>query len=196
MRPGRGLGGGRGVRPRLRRGRGGAPAGRGQGHRVSRGRPGPLHAAAAPTRGHGRPALRRRRLPARPHHRELLHRLSASPLCVALHGAGVPVEVHVLPVAPDRGRAPLPRAEPGERRVRNGPGQALLPSGPRVLLRRRHVHGRPAARGGDRPPARPPRHSPGRATPRRTSLGGRSRSCGTTACASCWWVTSPGTRRS
>ena len=48
---------------------------------------------------------------------------------------------------------------------------------------------------------RAPRRSPagwagsdsrGRATPRRTSRGGRSRSCGTTVFVSCWWATSPG----
>ena len=161
------------------------------GDRVPRRRPGPLHAAPAPDRGHGRAAVRRRRLSARPHHRELLHRLPPPPLRLALHGAGMPIQVHLLPVAPDRGRAPLPRAEPGERRGRDGAGQALFPPGPGVLLRRRHVHGRPAARRGDRPAAGPARASPGRATPRRTSRGGPSRSCGTTASASCWWATSP-----
>jgi len=51
----------------------------------------------------------------RPQDRELLHRLPEASLRVDLHGPRLPLEVHVLPVAADRGRAPLPHALGGER---------------------------------------------------------------------------------
>ena len=151
------VGGGR-VRLRVRRGGGGAAARRRAGHRVPGRGPDPVHAVPAADRGHGRPALRGRRVPAGPDDRELRHRLPPAPLCLALHGTGVPVQVHLLPVAADRRRASLPGAKPRERRGRDGPSQALLSPGPGVLLRRRHVHGRSPARRGDRSPPGPSRH--------------------------------------
>ena len=59
-------------------------------------------------RGHGPAALRDRGLQARPQDRGLLHRLSEAPLRVALYRARMPLEMHVLPVAADGRRAPLP----------------------------------------------------------------------------------------
>ncbi len=50
--------------------------------------------------------------------------------------AGLPIQVHLLPVAADGRRPSLPGAKPGERRGRDGPGQGPLPPGARVLLRR------------------------------------------------------------
>ena len=43
--------------------------------------------------------------------RGLFHRLSEAPVCVALYRARLPVEMHLLPVAADRRRAPLPGAQ-------------------------------------------------------------------------------------
>ena len=48
-------------------------------------------------------------------HRELLHRLPAASLRLALYRPRLPLEVHLLPVAADRGRAPLPVAQRRQR---------------------------------------------------------------------------------
>ena len=67
-------------------------------------------------------------LQARPDDRELLHRLSPASLRLALHRAGMSFTVHLLPVAPDRRRAPLPGAKRRERRGGDGAGrEALFP---------------------------------------------------------------------
>ncbi len=88
---------------------------------------------------------------------QLRHRLSAPPLRLALHGAGLPLEVHVLPLAADGGRAALPDAQRGARGRGDGDGAAAVPGGARVLLRRRHLHRRPASRRGHREAPGPPR---------------------------------------
>src|SRR5215467_12101647 len=67
---------------------------------------------------------------------------------------GLPLQVHLPPVAPDRRRASLPHALGRARRGRDRAGHAPLPGSEGVLLRRRHVHRRPAACGGDRARAR------------------------------------------
>ncbi len=62
----------------------------------------------------------------------LFHRLSASILkqrCVALYGPRMPVEVHVLLVAADIGRTPVPGAERGKCRGGNGAGEKIFPAG-------------------------------------------------------------------
>ncbi len=51
--------------------------------------------------------------PPRFDHRKLFYRLSAASLRVTLYRPGMPLEVHVLPVASDVGRASLPRAQRG-----------------------------------------------------------------------------------
>ena len=94
--------------PRSRRG-GRSPTSQGIAYRDDG--PDPFTPPRAADRGHGRSAVRRRRLPARPDHRELLHRIPPASLRVALHGAGVPIEVHLLPVAADRRRPPLSHAQ-------------------------------------------------------------------------------------
>src|SRR6267142_2164527 len=68
----------------------------------------------------------------------------------------LPVEVHLLPLAADCGRPSLSHALGRARRGRDRAGHAPFPEGEGVLLRRRHVHGRPAARRGDRARARAP----------------------------------------
>ena len=84
--------------------------------------------------------------------RGLLHRLPAAPVRVAVHRAGVPVAVHVLPVAADRGRPPVPDPQRRARAGRGRAGPGAVPAGEGAVLRRRHVHRRPAA--GPRPIAR------------------------------------------
>ena len=84
--------------------------------------------------------------------RELLHRLPEASLRVALHRPRLPLQVHVLPVAADRRRPPLPGAQ--RRRtcideVRWIKEQHAAGEGD--LLRRRHFHRLSAARRGDRP---------------------------------------------
>ncbi len=108
--------------------------------------------AAPDDRGYGRAAVCGGRLQARPDHRELLHRLLAASLRLAVHGPRLPLEVHLLPVAADAGRAPLPRAQRRQRGSRDGARQEVFPAGEGVFLRRRHLHRRFAARRGDRAP--------------------------------------------
>ena len=83
-------------------------------------------------------------------------------------GRGCRSQVHLLPLAADGGRAALPHAQRRARGRGDGAGRAALPAGEGVLLRRRHVHRRPAARRGHRPAARAGSASPGRSTPRPT----------------------------
>ena len=65
-------------------------------------------------------------------------------------GRGCKIALHLLPVAADRRRAPLPGPQPGARRRGDQAGEAAVPAGEGVLLRRRHLHRQPAARRGDR----------------------------------------------
>ncbi len=133
------------------------PAARvGAGAQLSRERPLRADAGARAAREHGRAALRRRRLPSRPRDRAILHRLPAAPVRVALHGPRLPLEVHLLPLAADRGRPPLPHALGRARRRGDRAGDAPFPFREGVLLRRRHVHRRLAPRRGHRPRARAP----------------------------------------
>src|ERR1700730_14058048 len=62
--------------------------------------------------------------------------------------------MHLLPLAADRWRSSLPGAQRRSRYRRDPPGKELFPAGEGVLLRRRHLHRRSAARRGDRPRAR------------------------------------------
>ncbi len=57
--------------------------------------------------------------------------------------------LHLLPVAADGRRAPLPRPQPGARGGRDPPAMADFPAGEGVLLRRRYLHRQPAAGRGD-----------------------------------------------
>ena len=70
---------------------------------------------------------------------------------------------------------------------------AALPAGAGVLLRRRHVHRRPAARRGHRAAARAARHHLVVQRQGQRARTRRSRSCGTTACGCCWSATSRAT---
>ena len=72
---------------------------------VDRPQPGPRDPG-----GHGPAAVRHRGLQARPEDRGLLHRLPEAPVRLAVHRPRLQVALHVLPVAADRRRAPLPRA--------------------------------------------------------------------------------------
>ena len=65
----------------------------------------------ADPRGHGQPALRDAGLQARPDDRELLHRLSEAPLHLDLHRPRLQIALHLLPVAADRRRPPLPHPQ-------------------------------------------------------------------------------------
>ena len=85
-------------------------------------RPRGAHAGAPDARGHGRAALRDPGLQARPHRRALRHRLPAAPLRLALHRSRLPLEVHVLPLAADGGRAALPHPQPRARGRGDGAG--------------------------------------------------------------------------
>ena len=87
-----------------------------------RGRPHRAQFAARHSREHGRAALRRAGLPARSEDRELLHRLSEASLRQLLYRSRLPLQVHLLPVAADRGRAPLPGALGAERYRRGDDG--------------------------------------------------------------------------
>ena len=89
-------------------------------------------------------------LQARPEDRELLHRLSEAPLPVDLHRPGLQIALHLLPVAADRRRPPLPHPQRRARDRGDRLGPEGLPAGEGVLLRRRHLHRRPAARRGHR----------------------------------------------
>ena len=73
---------------------------------------------AADPRGHGRAALRTPVYKRDLDDRELLHRLSAAPVRVVLHRARLQIALHLLPVAADGRRAPLPHAQrrPRDRR--------------------------------------------------------------------------------
>ena len=82
---------------------------RGRQHRPQPGSPDPG--------GDGLAALGDRRLQARPEDRGLLHRLSEAPLHLGLHRAGLQEPLHLLPLAADRGRAPLSHPQ---RRKRGG----------------------------------------------------------------------------
>ena len=81
---------------------------------------------------------------------EYLYRLPEAPLRLDLRGARVQEPLHLLPLAADGGRAPLPHAlgRQGDQGDPLDPGQ--FPGPARDLLRRRHLHRRPAARRGDR----------------------------------------------
>ena len=65
-------------------------------------------------------------------------------------GRGCRSKCTLLPLAADDRRPPLPHAQRRERRRGDPAGQGVLPAGQGVLLRRRHLHGRSAPRGGDR----------------------------------------------
>ena len=78
----------------------------------------------ADPRGHGPAAVRHRGLQARPAHRELLHRLPEAPLRLALHRPRLQIALHLLPVAADRRRPPLPHALAGARGRGDRTGQA------------------------------------------------------------------------
>jgi hypothetical protein len=82
-------------------------------------RPHRAQPAARDNREHGRAAVRRPDLQARSKDRELLHRLPEASLRQLLYRPRLPFEVHVLPVAADRRRPPLPRAL-GRKRHRRG----------------------------------------------------------------------------
>ena len=58
--------------------------------------------------------------------RGLLHRLPAAPLCVALHRPRLQIALHLLPVAADRRRPPLPHALPEHVARGDPPGQASI----------------------------------------------------------------------
>ncbi len=105
-------------------------------------------------RGHGPASLRDRGLQARPQDRGLLHRLSQAPVHLDLYRTRLQVALHLLPVAADGRRPPLPHAQLRACRRGDRARQEELPAGEGVLLRRRHLHRRSAARRGDRPRAR------------------------------------------
>ena len=113
----------------------------------------PQPGAPDPAR-HGPTALRDAGLQARPRHQELLHRVPQAPLPLVLYRAGLQIALHLLPLAADRRRPPLPHplGRPCDRRDPLGEGG--VSGGEGVLLRRRHLHRRHAARRGDRPRTR------------------------------------------
>ncbi len=101
--------------------------------------------------------------------RGLFHRLPAASVRLALHRPRLQIALHVLPVAADGRRPPLPGAL--ARRMsprRSALASSLFPQVREILLRRRHLHRQPAARRGDRPRARQARRHLVAATPRRT----------------------------
>ena len=100
--------------------------------------------------------------------RELLHRLSEAPLHLVLHRPRLQIALHLLPVAADRRRPSLPHPQRRPRDRGDRLGQEGVPAGQGILLRRRHLHRRPAARRGDRRASSASSASPGRATPRPT----------------------------
>ena len=147
-------------------------------------------------RGHGPAAVRHRGLQARPQDRGLFHRLSEASLRLALHRARLQVALHLLPVAADRGRPPLPRAQRRPRDRGDPPRQALFPAGEGVLLRRRHLHRQSAARRGDRARARQARrHLVVQRQGQRAARDAQGADA-TTGCACCWSATNPATSRS
>ena len=87
------------------------------------------HRGTRDPRGHGCTALRHRGLQARPTNRGLLHRLSEASLHIALYRQGLPLEMHLLPVAADGRRASLPHAQRRERHRRDALRQGSLPAG-------------------------------------------------------------------
>ena len=90
-----------------RRGRPGLPR---------RGRHAAAHAAAAADPRPRRVPVRHRRLRAQPDRRELLHRLPAASVRVALHRPRLPQPLHLLPLAADHRRPHLPHPLGRERR--------------------------------------------------------------------------------
>ena len=76
---------------------------------------------------------------ARPRRRALRDWLSAASVRVALHGTGLPVEMHVLSVAADGRGTSVSHAQHRARRRRDRACHAVLPPGARVLFRRRHA---------------------------------------------------------
>ena len=146
-------------------------------------------------RKHGRTAVRDAGLQARPDHRELLHRLSQASLHVALYRPRLQIALHLLPVAADRRRPSLPHAQRRPCRRRDPLGEGGVSAGQGILLRRRHLHRRPAAQRSDRARARQARrHLVLQRQGQRAAR--RSRSCATTACACCWSATKPAISRS
>ena len=101
------------------------------------------HPGPGGPREHGRAALRHGGLQARPAGGGLLHRLPQAPLPVALHGPWVPVAVHLLSLAADRGRAPLPDPQRRARAGGDGDHPQRSSAGQGGVLRRRHLHGQP-----------------------------------------------------
>ena len=128
----------------------GRPLARGPRAELPRERRRPAHAGAPRPREHGRAAVRRRRVQAGSDARALLHRLSAASLRVALHRTRLSLEVHLLPVAADGRRPALSHAVRRSRRRGDRARPSPLSPGEGVLLRRRHLHRRPAARRGHR----------------------------------------------
>ena len=123
-RAGGGLGQRRRVRLHLRRRRVRASRiARDRRTRVSRTATDRAYARAPDDHGHGRLSVGARRLPPRPDDPELLQRLLAASVYLALHGARLQVAVHVLPLAADDRRASLSRAQRRQRRRRDGAGE-------------------------------------------------------------------------
>ena len=77
-----------------------------------------------------------------------------APLHLVLHRARLQIALHLLPVAADGRRPPLPHAQRRPRHRRDPLLPVGLSAGQGILLRRRHLHRRSAARRGDRPRAR------------------------------------------
>ena len=130
----------------------------------------------ADAREHGRAAVGHAGLQARPDDRELLHRLSEASLRLLLHRPRLQLALHLLPVAADRRRPPLPRALGGERRRGGEVGEGDLPAGEGVLLRRRHASPTTCRASRSSPGSSASSASPGRATPRPMCRARRSKS--------------------
>ena len=141
---------GSGRGPRLRRDQGAVVPRRQRHHR-------PQRRAADPAQ-HGRAAVRHAGLQARPHRRELFRRLSAAPVHLVLHRPRLQIALHVLPVAADRRRPRLSRAQRRPCHRRAEMGREGVPAGQGILLRRRHADRQPAARRGARARDRQARH--------------------------------------
>jgi len=86
------------------------------------------------------PAICLRGLQARSAYRRLLHRLSQAPLHFPVYGPRLPLQVYLLPLAPDRGRPPLSHAQRGKRPGRDPLHPEEFPPGQGDLLRRRHLY--------------------------------------------------------